>query len=367
LSKINNQLGGSGNESLKAPISKPYNNKVLLSTAARFSLVALIIGYIYYSGRFNFSSALDLLADPSGYTLPIVLLVFTNYVASCRLRLLLTVHGVCLSQFRAFRIWMTGLFFSLALPGALSGDLVKGYLIMKSRQNKVELASVILLDRLLGLYMMVAVGGIMSGVMVFRSMTGLDVGMAPSLSALAVFSITLLALATLGGMALMSGRVRYSQPVTFIMRRVPFENKVNRLYEAAQTYRNHTLLLGSALGLSLISQSAAYLAIWLLAGQMGMSELGVGVFLWIISLSFIVNSIPLAPMGLGIGEAGFEALFGVAGFGGGAELAFVYHVIVIFIALTLGGSLYFLGGAHSVGFEGGAMVEPDKEKGEGYG
>ena len=61
-----------------------------------------------------------------------------------------------------------------------------------------------------------------------------------------------------------------------------------------------------------------------------------------IPVCFLINAIPLAPGGLGVGEAGFRTIFLLFGSEEGAELSILFHVIFFMLALGLGGLVYLL-------------------------
>ena len=52
--------------------------------------------------------------------------------------------------------------------------------------------------------------------------------------------------------------------------------------------------------------------------------------------------IPLAPGGLGVGEAGFQGIFLLFGSHQGAEAAILFHAIFFILAIGVGGLIYLV-------------------------
>ena len=53
----------------------------------------------------------------------------------------------------------------------------------------------------------------------------------------------------------------------------------------------------------------------------------------LIPLGFLVNTIPLSPGGLGVGEAAFNALFSLVGLNGGADTLLGWRLLTIVLSL----------------------------------
>lgn len=62
----------------------------------------------------------------------------------------------------------------------------------------------------------------------------------------------------------------------------------------------------------------------------------------VVPIGMVVNTIPLTPGGLGVGEAAFAVLFGMAGLTGGPEVLLSWRVVTICVGL-IGLPLYLQG------------------------
>jgi uncharacterized membrane protein YbhN (UPF0104 family) len=76
----------------------------------------------------------------------------------------------------------------------------------------------------------------------------------------------------------------------------------------------------------------------------------------------LINAIPAAPGGLGVGEIGFGAVFALFGSGKGVELAVLYHAVSIALALGVGGAIYFLHSRREGGMVALKRLEDERGK-----
>jgi uncharacterized membrane protein YbhN (UPF0104 family) len=66
---------------------------------------------------------------------------------------LMAVQGIKITRWRSYCLTMVGVFFSLALPGAVTGDLIKiAYVTPDNPERKAEAVLTIMIDRLFGIY-----------------------------------------------------------------------------------------------------------------------------------------------------------------------------------------------------------------------
>ena len=63
-------------------------------------------------------------------------------------------------------------------------------------------------------------------------------------------------------------------------------------------------------------------------------------YLIVFPVGLLINAIPLAPGGLGIGEYGFQCIFLLFGSDMGAELGILFHAVIFILSIGLGGLVY---------------------------
>ncbi len=233
-------------------------------------------------------------------------------------------------------------FFSAALPGAVSGDIVRAYHVARGRHQKAALATSVVFDRALGLYTLILAGT----VAVFIGVAGeLFTGEAGAWSnfymqTMGLFVVALFGLLTVFGGLFMSSRVRRSALMERLLAKLPFHKTVTEIYDAVYSFGRKPALTLKAAALSAEAQISFYLGLWCFAVLLDIEELSGLDYIIALPVSLVINAIPIAPGGLGIGEAGFSAVFSIFGFSEGAELGMLFHTVFLVLAVGLGGLMY---------------------------
>lgn len=124
-----------------------------------------------------------------------------------------------------------------------------------------------------------------------------------------------------------------------MLQRWPRLHKVSKMLDAIHYYNNSQLLLLKAIGYSILGQLTTYVGIGLL-GSILEINMSILTYLLVLPMCMIVNAIPVAPGGLGVGEIGFATIFQLFGAGSGAELAVLFHLVFFLFATGLGGVIY---------------------------
>ena len=74
---------------------------------------------------------------------------------------LLAMQGVTISLWESIRLTFLGHFFNFVVPGSVGGDLVKAWYINQHAQHVGVVLVTIFVDRLMGLFEMVILAGVM--------------------------------------------------------------------------------------------------------------------------------------------------------------------------------------------------------------
>jgi uncharacterized protein (TIRG00374 family) len=86
--------------------------------------------------------------------------LIAQMLCASRLVLLLRTINLHLRLFRGFKLVMIGNFFNTVIPGTVGGDLVKGYYLVKSEENRRgQSAGIVIMDRVLGFLALMLIGG----------------------------------------------------------------------------------------------------------------------------------------------------------------------------------------------------------------
>lgn len=319
-------------------------NRRLLWDIVKLAVVAAVFVALYKTGKIDFDTLWLATARP-GLVLASALFIFIAVVFTVeRWRRLLWAVDVHIGFASAFSLTLIGMFFSIALPGAVGGDIVKAYYLSKGQSQRAALVTTVIFDRLLGLYTMIVMATLAgAAVWAYVWISG-----APpqwwsgGVQALIGFIFALFSGFTIGGALFMSDTMSKTRLMRKALEVAPFREKTEKIYSAIRRFGDNASLALTAFGISFFSQFFLYGAIWILAIALELDELTVAQFLFVIPVCLLINAIPAAPGGLGVGEIGFGAVFALFGSGKGVELAVVYHAVSIAISIGLGGVIYLI-------------------------
>lgn len=316
----------------------------MLLDAAKFAVVALIFILLYRSGRIDLNTLGLALEKPwivfAAYALGVIGISLTV----ARWQILLKAVDISVGFSPAFVLTLIGAFFSVALPGAIGGDIIKAYYLARGQSEKAALVTTIIFDRFLGLYtvtLVAAVAGASAGGYILLS-GEIPAWWGPSSKGLIIFITSVFLIFTAGAAIFTSRRVGESRLFMKIIVKLPFHDKILKIYKISTSYKSKPGFVARATALSLFSQFAGYGSIWMLASAVEIKELTLANYLFAIPVCILINAIPLSPSGLGVGELGFGAVFAMFGSAKGVELAVLYHAVSISFSLVLGGAAYLI-------------------------
>jgi len=299
--------------------------------------------YLGKSGILNFR-ALARLSSAWPITLvALALLLLDITMMALRQSWLFRPHRMHLPLGRSVLLTLVGQFFGTFLPGAAGGDLAKVYYAVKENSGKrSEIVMILALDRAIGLFSLLLLpllfapffADLLRRTPVLRNLLVM-VGLAAA-GMLTAFLASLFS----------AGLVRrWTQGAPGFLRGKEF---VGRLLGAISTYRHSPEILAGALGLSL----AANFSVVVITGLavLALDPAGVAAkMVLVIPIGHIVNSVPFTPGGLGVGEAAFSALFGLAGLRRGAEALLCWRLWTVIAGLP--GLLFYLRGVGRVVYD----------------
>jgi len=96
--------------------------------------------------------------------------------------------------------------------------------------------------------------------------------------------------------------------VEFLLKKAPFHQAVIKIYEAVLQYGHKPGLMLNAIFVSILAQ-IILMGVWSLFSILGINLLTAIDCLVALPICLAINSIPLTPGGLGVGEAGFQEFF----------------------------------------------------------
>ena len=130
-------------------LNKKVKNRLIFILKVILSLIAII----YVLKRISLADIADILksADILFLGLAFILFVVSKLIAAFRTLLILKQYGIPLSGWDNLKLYWTGMFYNLFLPGGIGGDVYKTIVINKLHANGIKIsAGAVLMDRIGG-------------------------------------------------------------------------------------------------------------------------------------------------------------------------------------------------------------------------
>jgi glycosyltransferase 2 family protein len=262
-------------------------------------------------------------------------IVINNY----RWLLLLQGQKIRSSLAQTMPLTFIGLFFNLAMPGSVGGDVIKAYYIAQEQPGtKLRAATSVLMDRVVGLYAMalIALAALLTHTEKILS--------SPQLRSLAIFIVGLSVGFTVFFIIGFSDTVRTHDLTEKFLNKIPAGKMIRRIYDAVHDFRHGKTQFLWGIVLSILVQSLNIFGFYVISVALHFNNVSFGAFFFLIPLGLIATAIPVSPGGVGVGQAVFLALFNW--YGGvepslGPTLITIYQVMTALISL-IGAVLYFM-------------------------
>lgn len=301
--------------------------------------VAVGVGLLWYLGRSGAIqwSAVARLFRAWPVTLAAFLFLLVDVaVTAYRLTLLLRPRGFTLAPWASTRLALIGNFFNACLPGSTGGDLIKIYYAAEGNRGRVtEVATIILLDRAVGLFALMLWP--LLAALFFPSV----VVRVPALQALLAGAAVVTAIMLAGFLVARSELVRQAAWLEWLLQKAPLGHYIRRIIDTVHAYKRDTGTLVAATLISLVAHSMSTGITMLCAFAAHPDSFAMEMAV-LIPIGQLANMVPLTPGGLGVGEAAFSQLFRMAGLHGGAEAMLGWRLLVI--ASGLVGLIFYLQG-----------------------
>jgi uncharacterized protein (TIRG00374 family) len=256
---------------------------------------------------------------------------------------LLAVQGVQVPFGALLRLSLIGVFFNLAIPGAVSGDLVKmGYIAAHAGERKAESMLTILVDRVVGVMGLLIVAAV-SVACALPLLWGLDERYQPL--RVAALSVALGSVVGVIGVILVEFRAPLvRQPgVSWLLARLgellpaKLRDLVARLVTALDLYRYHRGTMLKATVLAVAVHTLLAIDLYALGKAVGESSLGLHHYVIAASVANAVASIPATPGGVGLRDktaAIFLVAFGATPVEKAGSIPVILSLVIVFWALV---------------------------------
>lgn len=253
------------------------------------------------------------------------LLLFHVFLSALRWNILLKTKKILIPFREVLKIQWIGQFFSIVLPGGVTGDLIKiGYIssIQKSYSKKTLLLS-IFIDRLAGLYSLLVIAGISSYIFYDNLIT-----YNPLLKSVIFINAALLIFSSFA-LIFFFLNLKHQLKIKSVFK----SKKMDTLLDSIWDYSLHKKEMFYCLLLSPLIHFLVIGAFWVINFPFFEKPIELKQLLSIIPLGQVVTALPISPAGLGVGHFAFERLFHFIGHSNGASLFNVFWILVFSVDL----------------------------------
>jgi uncharacterized protein (TIRG00374 family) len=284
----------------------------------------------------GWTRAISVLSSPAILLPVIAFSVVGAAIEGKRFAMLLRAQGSTITLGDAVRLVTAAFSFNFCIPGGATGDLSKLFYLRAAHGGRGwELATAILVDRLVGLlsmlFLIVLLGlvcwPLVQNSKVYVALLGTASAM---LAAMLIFAIVSLSKApSLRGWMLRA------------IRSMPLRRHLERIAESFFRFSDHRGALIGSVAVSLAGNLAGA-AVFIVLGLALYPQAPFPLPAFLSLLGMFANTVTITPGGLGVGEAAFELLFAEAGMPGGAAIMIIWRVGMIPLCL-LGLGFYVAG------------------------
>jgi uncharacterized protein (TIRG00374 family) len=246
------------------------------------------------------------------------------FLMGIRLHMLLVASGVRVPLFTVIRLHYMGFFFNSFMPGGAGGDIIKGVYLVRHSEKKETAATMIFIDRVIGLTGLLLLGGVVT---LFASEPLEGVGREIGL-------VTLILVAS--SVIYFSGFFRRLIRYDALISRLPKSEILKKIDAAMFSMRDHKATVAGALAITIALQLMEVVGLYVAGNALGLHRAKLTHYMAFVPIGYVANAIPVSFGGVGLMEGAFLKLFrdaGVATAAQGFMLGVLARVIVLIWSL----------------------------------
>ncbi len=274
--------------------------KEFIKVGLKIAIAAALVTFMVKSGHLDLKGLWQLMT-PMNIALALTLCGLNVAMAAWRWILLLKARGFQIGFGYGFSLYLIGLFFNHALPGAVGGDLIRGYyLVVDNPERKVDSVLSIIIDRVLGLYSFFLLSLIAVAFDFQFVIANEKIRLVALLCFIIFVGLTILFTITF------SKRLTKASGLHFFMSRI---SALNKLVEAFQRFGRDRKVIAASVLVSVLAQLITMLFFYqvgIVTGETGMTWKAV---MFAVPMGFVVTAVPISPAGIGVGQVAFHYLF----------------------------------------------------------
>ncbi|MEW6103675.1 MAG: lysylphosphatidylglycerol synthase transmembrane domain-containing protein [bacterium] len=227
------------------------------------------------------------------------ILFLTVFINSLKLKMLLSIQGICLSFYKTFCYQIIGAFFSNFLPGTIGGDVFQTYILKKKGFSGTKSAVAIMTTRFTEFIGMTT----FFLIFLYLGYKILTLSLINYLAKIIFFILVFIFLFS----------ICYWQIVRHSHRFHPvIGNAICKMHNAILLYSHHKSQFVFSLALSFITTFIWILTPYILSLSLGM-KVSFFYFFIFIPLVYLISSIPISINGIGLREGTYTFLFYLVG------------------------------------------------------
>lgn len=285
---------------------------------AKFVLAFALCYWLFTNGKLDFSLVSKSFHMGYLWIMGLLLLALRNLLNTARFKVLFVSKTRVLIPFiKVLSFDAVGSFFSVILPGSAAGDVIRFfyYKDFNEKITKSTIATLLVLDRLIGLTGLLVVGVVVSLIQ-FEIIRNIN----PALLTLVYINIFLF----IGLFSLLIlfftdvlPQDKWLTKMTSWFFRWP---KIQSIAEEMLSVQIPIKDFWKALFLGIVSQAALITAFWTFSAPFLSESVSFLNMIAVIPIGLIGSAMPITPAGLGVGHLLFENLFKMVGVANGASL-----------------------------------------------
>jgi uncharacterized protein (TIRG00374 family) len=264
-------------------------------------------------------------------------MLITTILSITRWHYLMLAQGVPIAATRTFQFAFVGLFFSMFLPGTVSGDLVKGYYVVRRFPGYTTgIISSILFDRIIGFSALIVLAAITliagnGSEWMARLGTPVILPIAAGMLAVSLFYAGFLTIDEKNDPILKLGQN--------LPPRLTFLTGFFSIYSGIRVYHGKKVITLTGMVVSVLGHSTFAIGWICLIKAMGVEGIPWSALFVVVPIGMLFTAIPIAPAGIGTGHAAFLAMFALLGSVRGADL---FNLALAFqlVQAVIGGLVY---------------------------
>ena len=303
----------------------------MIKNFIKLTIASALVYWLVKNDKLDFTLIIKSLQNPKTYFLSFVLILSQCAINAIRWKLILaTQTKEKISSFFIIMVNWIGMFFNTALPGAVSGDLVKMIYInqIDEKITKTSMFMTVLMDRVYGLIALILITGLVSLsrlqylMAINDNISKIIKGNMFLLLGIFLFISTLFAPKSI------------QDKIDLLFKKIPkIGNQISHIVECFWALGREKVVFYKSIGLSLIGQSLGLTAFYILSSPYIGQQLQVIDIFTFVPLGMMITAIPLAPGGMGVGHIAFDQLFSYLNVSNGADLFNLFWVTMLCINL----------------------------------